>query len=455
MRQISPTSAAPTSVAVIGCGHVGLVQAAGLASLGHRVVGVDREASYVDRLAAGDVPFHEPGLRDLVDAGVASDRLTFTTSYQVAMAADVVFLCVDTPRSPTGAADVANVRSAVLSLVEAAGPGSPVIVNKSTAPIGTAEMIESIVADLDHRPRVAVNPEFLRQAHAVEDFLHPERIVIGASRPADAQAVASLYSQLGGLRVLTDPRSAELIKYAANAFLATRISFVNELARLAEAVGVQIDPVLEGMAADGRIGGQYLQPGIGFGGSCLPKDTAALRHLGQTAGLEMVMLSAVLEANREARDGAVATLRRELGGLAGRTIAVWGLTFKGGTDDTRDSPSVAIAETLQNEGATIRAFDPSDSLRLPGRLRETLTSSPLEAVSGADALAILTDWPEFATVPLAAVRRAMAGELVFDGRNLLRPAQVERQGFRYFGVGRPGIRVQMPALLAPAGPVAA
>lgn len=455
MRQMPSTSPAPASVAVIGCGHVGLVQAAGLASLGHRVIGVDREADHIDRLAAGDVPFHEPGLRELVGAGVAAGRLMFTTSYRIAMTADTVFLCVDTPPSPTGAADIANLQSAVLSLVNAAGPQSPVIVNKSTAPIGTAQMIESMVAAAGPQPRVAVNPEFLRQAHAVEDFFHPERIVIGARRPSDTRAVASLYSRLGGRRVFTDPRSAELIKYAANAFLATRISFVNELARLAEAVGVQIDPVLEGMAADGRIGDQYLQPGIGFGGSCLPKDTAALRHLGQSAGLDMVMLSAVLEANREARDGAVATLRRELGGLAGRTIAVWGLTFKGGTDDTRDSPSVAIAETLQGAGATIRAFDPSNRLRLAGRLRETLTSSPLEAVRGADALAILSDWPEFSTVPLAAVRRAMWGNLVFDGRNLLRAAQVEKQGLRYVGVGRPGIRAQLPALLAPPGPVAA
>jgi len=455
MFQIQSPAPALASVAVIGCGHVGLVQAAGLASLGHNVVGVDRDVDHVDRLAAGDVPFQEPGLGELVDAGVAAHRLSFTTSYRVAMAADIVFLCVDTPRSPTGAADVTNLRSAVLSLVEAAGSTSPVIVNKSTAPIGTAQMIEAMVEDADHRPRVAVNPEFLRQAHAVEDFLHPERIVIGARRPADARAVASLYSQLGGQRVFTDPRSAELIKYAANAFLATRISFVNELARLAEAVGVQIDPVLEGMAADGRIGGQYLQPGIGFGGSCLPKDTAALRHLGQSAGLEMVMLSAVLEANREARDGAVATLDRELGGLAGRTVAVWGLTFKGGTDDTRDSPAVAIAETLLDEGASIRAFDPSESLRLSGRLRETLTSSPLEAVRGADALAILSDWSQFSTVPLAAVRRAMSGDLVFDGRNMLRPAQVERQGLRYAGIGRPATRAQRAAAPVASGPVAA
>ena len=278
---MQPTSPALASVAVIGCGHVGLVQAAGLASLGHRVVGVDRDIERVDRLTAGDIPFDEPGLRELVDAGVAANRLTFTESYRVAMASDIVFLCVDTPRSATGAADIANVQSAVLSLVDAAGDQSPVIVNTSTAPVGTAQLIESMVAATDPRPRVAVNPEFLRQAHAVEDFFHPDRIVIGATRASDGHAVASLYSKLGGRRVFTDPRSAELIKYAANAFLATRVSFVNELARLAEAVGVEIDPVLEGMAADARIGGQYLQPGMGFGGSCLPKDTAALRHLGQ------------------------------------------------------------------------------------------------------------------------------------------------------------------------------
>ncbi len=437
MRQMSRSSAVCASIAVIGCGHVGLVQAAGLASLGHRVVGIDRDPARVGQLTRGEVPFQEPGLYELVRDGLGSGRLCFTTRYAFAAAAEIVFVCVDTPPSASGAPDITNLRSAVGSLLETLDHPTTIIVNKSTAPIGTAELIESLVAAAGRRARVVANPEFLRQAHAVEDFFHPARIVIGARRAAERHAIARLYARIGGERVLTDLRAAELIKYAANAFLATRISFVNELARLADAVGVQIDGVVEGMAADGRIGAHCFTPGIGFGGSCLPKDTAALRHLGRSLGLRMPLLSAVLEANREARDGAVEALRRALDGLDGRTIAVWGLTFKGGTEDTRESPAVDIVRILQEEGATIRAFDPSEILRLPGNLREALAGSPLDAVRGADGLAILSDWPEFRRVPFASVRKAMTGDVVFDGRNVLSASEVVRHGLRYVGVGRP------------------
>jgi UDPglucose 6-dehydrogenase len=436
MRHTS-ISPVPASVAVIGCGHVGLVQAAGLASLGHCVVGVDRDAAHIARLELGEIRFHEPGLEALVRGGLASGRLSFTTQYERAASAEIVFVCVDTPSAPGGAADLTNLKSAVASVLGAMNGRVPILVNKSTAPIGTAEMIEALVAATGRRPRVAANPEFLRQAHAVEDFFEPNRIVVGARRAADAQAVTRLYAGIGGQRIQTDLRTAELIKYAANAFLATRISFVNELASLADAVGVQIDAVVAGVAADERIGAHFFAPGIGFGGSCLPKDTAALRHLGQSLGLGMPLLSAVIEANREARRGAVEALRQALGGIDGRTIAVWGLTFKGGTEDTRESPALEIVRMLQEEGATIRAFDPVDFLRIPEAVRGTLADSPLDAVRAADGLAILTDWKEFQSVSLAAVREAMRGDVIFDGRNILDPAEVAGHGLRYVGVGRP------------------
>ncbi len=431
-------------IAVIGCGHVGLVVAAGLARLGHSVIGIDRNERLVGTLCSGQVPIREEGLDDLVRTGLESGRLTFTTSYDLGIpTADFVFLAVDTPATQSGAADLRNIRLATRAIAGSLNGRTPIIVNKSTSPIGTGETIEGILETaLAHRqapPRIVSNPEFLRQGRAVEDFFHPDRIVIGARSSEDGAAVAALFAGLGGEVVLTDVRTAEMIKYVANSFLATRVSFINEIARLCEHIGVDIDQVVRGIASDARIGAHFFQPGIGFGGSCLPKDVAALRYVGETLGVATPILSAVQEVNAAQRTYAVRRLRARLGSLEGRTIGVWGLTFKGGTEDARESPAMDVVNLILNEGAQVQAYDPGIArhpMGLPETFRSMVRGSAIEAVRGADALAILTDWREFAEVPLSEVREAMAGSVIFDGRNLLSRSDAEAHGFAYLGVGR-------------------
>jgi UDPglucose 6-dehydrogenase len=431
-------------VAVIGCGHVGLVLSAGLAGLGHKVVGVDTSEALVAELAVGTVRIREPGLAELVADGLRTGALAFTTSYAAAIPdAEVIFLAVDTPQTLAGAADLRNIRSATRAIAGALNGSSPIIANKSTSPIGTGETIDEILRvaliERHQRPRIVSNPEFLRQGHAVADFFHPDRIVVGAQSPADGQEVADLYRGIGGVVILTDLRTAEMIKYVANSFLATRISFINEVSRLCEAIGVDIDRVIQGIALDPRIGDHFFHPGIGFGGSCLPKDIAALRYIGEANGVATPVLSSVQEVNRAQRTSVVRRLQARLGSLEGRSIGVWGLTFKANTEDTRESPAMDVLGLLLNAGAEIVAYDPAVSLQpdlVPERLRGSLRVTPIEAVAGADALVVLTDWPQFAQVDLAAVRESMVGRLIFDGRNILDREAVEAEGFAYMGVGR-------------------
>jgi len=434
----------PTRIAVVGCGHVGLVMAAGLAELGHDVHGIDRDEGLVEALQGGIVHLQEPDLPELVQKGVASGHLCFTTSYPKAIAeAEFVFLAVDTPQTLAGAADLRNIRSATRSIANALNGMNPIIINKSTSPIGTGETIESILEVAlerkHHLPRIAANPEFLRQGRAVHDFFHPDRIVVGARDEVDARSVARLYEGLEGTVILTDLRTAEMIKYVANSFLATRISFINEIARLCEQIGVDVERVVEGIALDPRVGRHFFHPGIGFGGSCLPKDVAALRYIGETFGVATPVLSAVQEVNTVQRTSAVRKLRARLGTLEGKSIGVWGLTFKAGTEDTRDSPAMDVVGLLRNEGAHVQLFDPGvtdHAERLPESLRTHLRESAVEAATGADALAVLTDWPDFLEVPLDEVRAVMRGSVIFDGRNLLARSKVEEAGFAYIGVGR-------------------
>ena len=433
-----------SNIAVIGCGHVGLVMAAGLAELGHHVVGVDRSPTLVDQLCAGDVSIREEGLAELVQRNRANGRLTFTTSYDHAIPdAQFVFLAVDTPSTLVGAANLRNIRAATRSIANALNGQMPIIINKSTSPIGTGETIEGILedalADRAVAPRIVSNPEFLQQGRAVEDFFHPDRIVIGARARADAEAVAGLYADLPGERILTNLRTAEMIKYVANSFLATRVSFINEIARLCEQIGVDVDTVVDGIAPDARIGRHFFKAGIGYGGSCLPKDVAALRYVGETLGVATPVLSAVQQVNDNQRLNAVRRLRTRLGSLEGRTIGVWGLTFKGETEDTRDSPAADVVHLMLNEGARIQAYDPGIVEYPAGAdevIRDLLRPTAIAAAAGADALAILSDWAEFSTVPLAEVRTAMAGRVVFDGRNVLSREAAEAEGFAYIGVGR-------------------
>jgi UDPglucose 6-dehydrogenase len=427
-----------TNVAVVGCGHVGAVTAAGLARLGHVVCGVDTSEDVVALLNSGNAAFSEPDFKPLLREGLSSGRLNFTASYEEGLSrAEIIFLCVNTPATFTGAADLRFVRAAA---TEIAGTlrnrtdPQALIVNKSTAPIGTGETIEMILARYLGTPldtAICANPEFLREGSAVHDFFNPERIVIGAARCEDARRVAGLYEALGAPILTTDLRSAEMIKYVSNAFLATRVSFVNEIARLCESLDVEVDGVLEGVGLDSRIGKAYFRPGIGYGGSCLPKDVAALCHTGEIAGLTMRVLQAVQEANVSQRTHALNCIRRLLGTLDGKTIAVWGITFKGSTEDLRESPALDIVALLRNEGASLRIYDPA----LAGTTPE-FYDDPLIVTENADALAVLSDWPQFATADFAAVRDRMAGRVVYDGRNHLARAQVEIAGLVYYGVGR-------------------
>jgi UDPglucose 6-dehydrogenase len=428
-------------ITVIGCGHVGLVMAAGFAQRGHDVTGVDRSPDLVAMLAAGTVPFHETGLTDLVQDGIDSGRLRFTTTYADAVPeAEFIFLTVDTPGTRNGAPDLTNIHSAASDIARSLNGTAPIIVNKSTSPIGTGETIESILRrDLTgalKRPRIVSNPEFLRQGYAVHDFFHPERVVIGAHSEDDAREVAGLYDGLGAAVLITGLRTAEMIKYVANSFLATRISFINEIAQLCEALEIDIDSVVEGVGSDKRIGMHFLKPGIGFGGSCLPKDIAALRHIGEAVGIATPVLSAVQQVNSEQPASAVRKLRAALGPLAGKVICIWGLTFKGNTEDTRQSPAMDVVELLLNEGAHARIYDPSFPQRLPQWIAQQMCADPLEAAHGADALAVLADWPQFRQVPMDAVRQAMRGNVVLDGRNTLDSDAVKANGLMYIGVGR-------------------
>jgi UDPglucose 6-dehydrogenase len=314
-------------------------------------------------------------------------------------------------------------------------------VNKSTSPIGTGETIASIlVQSLEHDgtpPRIVANPEFLREGHAVDDFLNPDRIVVGSNDSADARAVASLFEPLGAPVLETDLRTAEMIKYVANSYLATRISFVNEIARLCEALGTDIDRVIEGVGLDPRIGSHYLAPGIGFGGSCLPKDLAALRFTGESLGVATPVLSAVDSVNRSRPTEIIRRLRNELGALEGTRIGVWGVTFKGGSEDTRDSPALSVIAILLNEGAQVSVFDPANPKDVPTNVASAMVSSALEAATGSSALVVLTDWQEFCDVPMTNVAEVMRGRLVIDGRNILQPGVVAAAGLHYMGMGRP------------------
>ena len=331
-------------IAVVGCGHVGLVMAAGFAHLGHQVTGVDKNTELVDELGRGILRVQEDGLPQLIAEGVASERLMFTTDYERAIPdAEFIFLAVDTPQTLGGASDLRNLRAAANSVALSLNGTGPVVVNKSTSPIGTGDMLETVfrrVTSEGHGQAIVVsNPEFLQQGRAVRDFFEPSRIVVGAADPRHAQAVADLYHGLPGDVVLTSRRTAEMIKYTANAFLATRISFINEIAQLCEAMGVDVDEVVEGVAQDDRIGRHFFVPGIGYGGSCLPKDTASLRYMGEATGVPTPFLGAVQQVNDYARTRTVRRLREAPGALDGQRIAVWGRTFKGDTEDTRQSPA--------------------------------------------------------------------------------------------------------------------
>jgi UDPglucose 6-dehydrogenase len=423
-------------IAVIGSGYVGLTTGACLASLGHRVVCVDVDETKVAQLSAGEVPILEPGLPELVAEGLAAGRLRFVVGAAAAVTdAEVVFLCVPTPMGAGGAADLTAVE-AVAADVRFLLPAGCVVVNKSTVPVGTAAR----TAELLGRPDVAVvsNPEFLREGSAVEDFLNPDRIVVGCDAQDAAERVAALYARLGAPTVLTDAASAEMVKYAANCFLAMKLSYVNAIAELCERFGADVLDVTEGIGYDRRIGQSFLQPGPGWGGSCLPKDTHALLQVCAAADFDFALLQASLDTNTRQQHRMVAKVRDAVGGsLTGQRIGLLGLTFKAGTDDLRDSPALTVAALLAAEGADLIGYDPEVPAAVPGMTNDLqVTDDPLKVASGAAALVVLTEWPEFRLLDWGRLAELVERRIVIDTRNLLDADVLRRVGFEVRGIGR-------------------
>ncbi|GAB3714755.1 UDP-glucose/GDP-mannose dehydrogenase family protein [Amycolatopsis oliviviridis] len=426
-------------VAVIGAGYVGLTTAACLSSLGHKVVCADVDQEKVDALRRGEATIREPGICELVVDGLASRRLEFVLGASAAAAgADIVILCVPTPMGATGAADLRALESVVTELRELLPPGC-VVVNKSTVPVGTAARVAGLIDRAD--VAVVSNPEFLREGFAVHDFLNPDRIVVGSSDrdPAPARRVAELYGKLDTAVLVTDSASAEMIKYASNCYLATRLSFVNTVAELCEYLDASIDDVTAGMGYDGRIGDAFLRPGPGWGGSCLPKDTFALLRTAESAGSDFALLRAAIETNVKQQELVVGKVRKAVGGdLAGARIGLLGLTFKAGTDDLRDSPALAVARRLAAEGAELSGYDPSVHAPVAGVTDDVrITGTAYHAANGAAAIVLLTEWPEFRDLDWARIADRLGGSSVIDTRNLLDPPTVTRTGLAYQGIGRP------------------
>ncbi len=422
------------AVGVIGVGWVGLVTAVCFAELGHRVIARDIVSAKVEALARGEATVHEPDLEEMLRRNL--ERITFTTEMAPLLEqARLLFVCVDTPPTYSGDADLSRVRAVV---AEMPADSEHALVMKSTVPAGTGHSIRRDVPGLAY----VSCPEFLKEGSAVADFLHPDRVVVGAD-PGDeeaAAAVEALYEPLGGEILRTDVASAEMIKLASNAFLATKISFVNEIANVCEEVGADVGEVARGMGLDRRIGPSFLRAGIGYGGSCFPKDLKALKQLAGNTGYHFQLLTAVIEVNELQKRRVVSKLQRHLGPLAGRRIALLGLAFKPHTDDMREASSLVLAARLQGEGAEVVAYDPVASERA-GELLDSveMADSALAALEGADAAVLVTEWPEFAELDWSDVATRMARRLVVDGRNFLDPAVLLAAGFDYEGIGKPQV----------------
>ena len=431
-------------ICVVGTGYVGLVTGAVLADLGNTVIGVDRDEGKVGGLVRGVLPIYEPGLEEIVRRCADDGRLRFTTDLAAAVSeSEVIFIAVGTPARADGGADLSAVEE-VARGIAAAMDRYTVIVNKSTVPVGTGVRVREIVERHRRVPvdfEVVSNPEFLREGSAVEDTLRPDRIVVGASSARAALPLLELYAPLERPMLITSVASAELIKYASNAFLATKISFSNAIADLCELSGADVTQVTRGMGLDRRIGASFLQAGLGFGGACFPKDTRALIHTASDLGYEFGLMREVLEINRERTALLMEKITKVLAPLEERVIGVLGLAFKPDTDDVREAKSVELIHLLASAGARVRACDPvaAENARplLPPSVR--YCGSPYEAAEGADALVLVTEWREFRGLALDRVRRLLRRPLVFDGRNLYEPETMRRLGYEYYSIGRPAI----------------
>ncbi len=429
------------TITIIGAGYVGLTSAAVYAELGHTVYLVRRNEQKLEALKRGDVDFYEPGLSEIVREMIARQTLRPTMNLQSSVAdSAVVMICVGTPPRSDGGADLMQ----VFEVAETIAPllqGYTVVVNKSTVPVGAGERIEQMIApllSLGATIDVASCPEFLREGTALEDLRRPDRIVIGTDSIRARATLLELHQPLPGRRVVTDRRSAELIKYSSNAFLATKISFINEIANLCDEVGANVDDVAYGMGLDPRIGSALLKSGIGYGGSCFPKDTQALHSIALEHDYEFKLLKAVIEVNQGQRRQFIRKIKKTLGEVRGKTIGVLGLAFKPSTDDIRESASIDIVRWLRDQGARIMAYDPQAEQKalaaLPGL---QVCPSASETFTNADAVLLLTEWPEFRTLPWGQLKDRMKQPIIMDGRNILDPKQMRQMGFTYYSVGRP------------------
>ena len=429
------------NICVVGTGYVGLVTGAVFADLGNDVVCVDNDRDKIAALESGRMPIYEPGLEEMVARNVADGRLDFTTHLAAAVRRSViVFITVGTPPKPDGETDLAAVEDVACGLAQAMERYT-VVVNKSTVPVGTGDFVRDVIARHQKTPvpfDVVSNPEFLREGSAIEDTLRPDRIVIGAPTQQVAMTLLELYAPLERPMIITDVPSAEMIKYASNAFLSTKISFANAIANICELAGADVTQVMKGMGLDARIGAAFLSAGLGYGGSCFPKDTDSLVHTAASLGYDFGLLRAVVDINRERAAHFVAMMDKPLNPIDGRVIAVLGLAFKPNTDDMREAKSIEVVGGLLQRGAIVRAYDPVAATHarriLPAEV--VYCDSPYEAATGADAVALVTEWNEFKFLNLDRLRSVMRRPLIFDGRNLWEPERMRRLGFEYHSIGR-------------------
>ncbi|RMH28236.1 MAG: UDP-glucose/GDP-mannose dehydrogenase family protein [Candidatus Hydrogenedentota bacterium] len=428
------------NVCVIGTGYVGLVTGATFADLGNEVVCVDKDESKIARLQRGEMPIYEPGLEEIVRRNMEEGRISFTTDIGEGVRRSlVIFIAVGTPPKDNGETDLSQVESAAIEIAHNMD-SYKIIVNKSTVPVGTGDLVRRIVEQ--HRRRqvdfdVVSNPEFLKEGSAVYDSMHPDRIVIGAPSQHVAMALLELYAPLEVPMLITDVESAEMIKYASNAFLATKISFINAIANICERAGADVTLVAKGMGYDKRIGMEFLQAGLGFGGSCFPKDTLSLRHVARKFGEDSSLLDAVIAINDDRVPRFLRRIEEKMGGVEGKTFGILGLAFKPNTDDLRDAKSLEVIRGLQQRGAKIRAYDPVAMENAKAILQDVVfCKSAYDAAENVDAVVIVTDWNEFKLLNLDKLREKMKQPIIFDGRNIYQPERVKKYGFEYVSIGR-------------------
>ncbi|MFC0213511.1 UDP-glucose dehydrogenase family protein [Paenibacillus chartarius] len=442
------------NISVIGTGYVGLVSGVCFADLGHKVTCVDKDIQKVMKLRNGEVPIYEPGLQELMVKNAAAGRLSFTHDVPEAVQdAEIIILAVGTPSLPNGEANLQYIEQAAREIALAMN-GYKIIMTKSTVPVGTNEHIRSIIASLTELPfDVASVPEFLREGSAISDTFHPDRIVIGTDSETVKEKLTELHSKLANNILITDVRSAEMIKYASNAFLATKISFINEIANICEKVGADVTLVARGMGYDRRIGSAFLSAGIGYGGSCFPKDTDALIQIAGNVEYDFKLLKSVVNVNKDQRFNVIRKLQEALGDLSGKTIAIWGLAFKPNTDDVRYAPAIEIIGELTRLGCTVKAYDPvaMENFRKSGNYENVIWCDAMtSAAADSDALCLLTEWDEFKKADLAYIEKIMNQPVLIDGRNVFTKDKIALTNFHYYSVGRPNINQVSQAIYSDA-----